>query len=60
MTLADEQILNQFATNDKIHTQKKYKFDFKNICKYDFEKYNASAATWWSNLEIEQVAQHIG
>ena len=37
----DDQILNQFATNEKIHTQKKYKSDFKKYRKSEVEKYKS-------------------
>ena len=38
VTSPDDQILNQFATNQKIHTQKKYKSDFK---KSEVERYES-------------------
>ena len=38
VTSPDDQILNQFATNEKIHTQKKYKSDFKKYRKSEVQK----------------------
>ena len=33
--------VNQFVTNEKIHTQKKYKSDCKKYCKSEVEKYES-------------------
>ena len=41
VTSPDDQILNQFATNEKIHTQKKYKSDCKEYRKSEVEKYES-------------------
>ena len=41
VTSPDDQILNQFATNEKIHTQKKYKSDCKKYRKSEVEKYES-------------------
>ena len=38
VTWSDDQILNRFATNQKMHIHKKYKTDFKKYCKSDVEK----------------------
>ena len=38
VTWSDDQILNRFATNQKMLIHKKYKTDFKKYCKSDVEK----------------------
>ena len=60
----DDQILNQFATNEKIHTQKKYKSDCKKYRKsyrlYTEKVTISSGAISWPNLELMQVAPSGG
>ena len=39
VTSPDDQILNQFATNQKMHVQMRYKSDFKKYRKSELEKH---------------------
>ena len=49
VTSPDDQILNQFATNEKIHTQKKYKSDCKKYYKSEVEKYLVAKGAGYSD-----------
>jgi hypothetical protein len=60
VTSPDDQILNQFATNEKIHTQKKYKSDFNTGRFKLVEPTNASGAIWWPNLQPMRLAPSGG